>query len=159
MSEGRSSGAIVAWTSAWTLATRTFAAPDRHAASAATRAAVSSGHELAALVGQRRPGLEDRDQRRVAEPGAQLLGHAVADLGVAGHPADPLGVGREGEGGGQVRLRPVRDGRQPDVLAVLAGRDVRLAEPLAQRAERAGVVEQLREDRQVRHAPAGATGR
>ena len=84
------------------------------------------GDELAALVGQRRPGLQDRDQRRVAEPGAQLLRHPVADLGVAGDPADPLGVGREGEGRGEVRLRPVRDGRQPDVLAVLAGRDVRL---------------------------------
>jgi hypothetical protein len=40
---GRSSGPIVAWRSAWTLATRTRAEPDRHAASAATRAAVSSG--------------------------------------------------------------------------------------------------------------------
>ena len=40
---GRSSGPRVAWSSAWTLATRTLAAPPRHAASAATRAAVSSG--------------------------------------------------------------------------------------------------------------------
>ena len=40
---GRSSGARVAWSSAWTLATSTFAEPSRHAASAATRAAVSSG--------------------------------------------------------------------------------------------------------------------
>ena len=43
ISVGRSSGAIVAWTSAWTLATSTFAAPERQAARAATRAAVSSG--------------------------------------------------------------------------------------------------------------------
>ena len=97
-------------------------APDRHAARAATRAAVSSGHELAALVGQRRPRLEDRDQRRVAEPRAQLLGHAVADLGVARHPADALRVGREREGRGEVRLGAVRDGRQPDVPAVHPGR-------------------------------------
>ena len=40
---GRSSGASVAWTSAWMLATSTFAWPARHAARAATRAAVSSG--------------------------------------------------------------------------------------------------------------------
>ena len=41
-SAGRSSGAIVCWTRAWTLATRTRAVPLRQAASAATRAAVSS---------------------------------------------------------------------------------------------------------------------
>ncbi len=40
---GRSSGERVAWSSAWTLATSTLAEPSRHAASAATRAAVSSG--------------------------------------------------------------------------------------------------------------------
>ena len=39
---GRSSGSIVCWRSAWTLATRTRARPLRHAARAATRAAVSS---------------------------------------------------------------------------------------------------------------------
>jgi hypothetical protein len=40
---GRSAGSMVCWRSAWTLATRTRARPLRHAASAATRAAVSSG--------------------------------------------------------------------------------------------------------------------
>ena len=41
-SAGRSSGAIVCWRRAWTLATRIRARPLRHAASDATRAAVSS---------------------------------------------------------------------------------------------------------------------
>ena len=39
---GRSAGSIVCWSRAWTLATRTRARPLRQAASAATRAAVSS---------------------------------------------------------------------------------------------------------------------
>ena len=39
---GRSAGASVCWKSAWTPATRTRGAPDRHAARAATRAADSS---------------------------------------------------------------------------------------------------------------------
>ena len=44
------------------------------------------GHELAPLVGQGGPGLEDRNGRGIAEPRAQLLGHSVADLRVAGDP-------------------------------------------------------------------------
>ena len=159
MSVGRSSGAIVAWTSAWTLATSTLAAPDRQAARAATRGRGLVRHQLAALVGEGGPRLEDGDQRGVAEPGAQLLGHPVADLGVARDPADALRVGREGEGRREVRLGAVRDGRQPDVLAVHPGRLAGETEALAQRAERAGVVEEAGQDGQVRDAAAGATGR
>ena len=51
------------------------------------------GDELAALVGERRPRLEDGDRRRIAEPGAELLGDPVADLRVAGDPDEPLAVG------------------------------------------------------------------
>ena len=117
------------------------------------------GDELAALVGERRPGLEDRDQRRVAEPRAQLLRHPVADLGVARDPADPLRVRREGEGRREVRLRPVRDGRQPDVLAVHA----RAPRRRARAARAASRTRRCRgaaaAGREVRDAPAGATGR
>ncbi len=89
------------------------------------------GHQLRALVRERRPWLQDGDQRRVAQPRAQLLRHAVADLRVAGHPADPLGVRVERERRGEERLRPVRDRRQADVPAVHRRRRDR-AEPLAE---------------------------
>src|SRR3954464_11422202 len=99
-SAGRSSGAIVCWSSAWTLATRIRAVPLRQAASAATRAAVSSATsslrsyagarraaaDLARLLRERRPRLEPRDAGRVPEPGAKLLRDPVADLGVARDP-------------------------------------------------------------------------
>ncbi len=123
ISAGRSSGASVAWTSAWTLATRTFALPARHWREGGDASRGLVGHELAALVGERGPRLQHGDEVRVAEPRAQLLRNPVADLRVPRDPADALRVRREGEGRGQVRLRAVRDRRQPDVLAVLAGLD------------------------------------
>jgi hypothetical protein len=72
------------------------------------------GDELAPLVGERRPRLEGGDGIGRAEPGAELLRHAVADLRVAGDPAHSL-AGAEHEGRGEVRLGPVRHRREPRV--------------------------------------------
>ena len=81
--------------------------------------------ELAAFVGERRPRLEHGHGLRVAEPGLQLLGHAIADLGVAGYPAQPLARATrravQGEGRGQERLGTVRHRGQRGVPA--AGRE------------------------------------
>ena len=95
-------GAIVCWRSAWTLATRTRAPAAPPGGQGRDPGGGLVGDELAALVGERRPRLEDGDRRRVAEPGAELLGDAVADLRVAGDPDQPLAVGREGERRGEV---------------------------------------------------------
>ena len=48
------------------------------------------GDQLAPLVGQRRARLEGGHGVRIAEPGAELLRHAVADLRVAGDPDQAL---------------------------------------------------------------------
>ena len=109
------------------------------------------GHQLRALVGERRPRLQDGDQRRVAQPRPQLLGHPVADLRVPGNPADPLGDRVERERRGEEGLRPVRDRRQSDVPAVHRRRRDR-TEPLAEGREGARRVEQAWQRRQVRNA-------
>ena len=54
------------------------------------------GDELAPLVGEGGPRFEHRDGGGVAQPGAELLGHAVADLGIAGDPDQWLAAGRPG---------------------------------------------------------------
>ena len=63
--------------------------------------------ELRTLVGQRRPRLEGHDRGRAAQPGGELLGHAIGDLGVAGDPHQPLAAGHD-EGRGEERLGAVR---------------------------------------------------
>ena len=75
------------------------------------------GDQLAPLVGQRGPRLEDGDGLGIAEPRAELLGHPVADLGVAGDPDEPLAVGRQREGRREVALGAVRHSHQADVPA------------------------------------------
>ena len=46
--------------------------------------------QLAALVGQRGSRFQHRHGVGIAEPGLEFLGHAIADLGVARNPAQPL---------------------------------------------------------------------
>ena len=117
------------------------------------------GHQLRALVRERRPRLQHGDQRRVAEPRPQLLRHPVADLRVPGHPADPLAARVERERRGEERLRPVRDRRQARVPAVHRRRRDR-TKPLAEGRERARGVEQPRQRREVRDAsPRAPPGR
>ena len=114
------------------------------------------GDELAALVGQRGPGLERRDGGRIAQPRAELLRDPVADLGVAGDPDQCLAAGRRrGQRRGEVRLRAVRDRYQPSMTS--DSPEVRSGpQPLAQGRERAGRREQRRECREVRQAMPGA---
>ncbi len=73
--------------------------------------------ELGAFVGQRGARLEGHDARGVAQPGAQLLGDAVADLGIAGDPDETL-AGGLGERRREVRLGAVGHGRERDVPEV-----------------------------------------
>ena len=95
------------------------------------------GDQLAALVGERSPRLEDGDGRRVAQPGAQLLRHAIGDLRVPGDPDKPLTDGPLGEGRREVCLRAVRHRDEADVTA--APRVVvDASQALAQARERAG---------------------
>ena len=75
------------------------------------------GDQLAALVGERGPRLEHRDGLGIAEPRAELLGHPVADLGVAGDPDEPLAIGRQREGRREIALGAVRDGDEADMPA------------------------------------------
>ena len=86
---GRSSGASVCWISAWTLATRIRAG--RRATPRARRPGPRSRRRRARSA--RRPARSAapaRRPRRVAQPGRELLGDAIADLRVARDPADPL---------------------------------------------------------------------
>ncbi len=116
--------------------------------------------QLTAFVGECGPRLENRHCIRVAQPGLELLGHAIADLGVASDPAEPLadecGCARRARGvadrhgGGEERLGPVRDGRQRGMPAAGGEWPVLGAEPLPQRPERAARVEQRRQDVEVR---------
>jgi hypothetical protein len=46
--------------------------------------------QLAALVGKSGSGFQDGHRVEIAEPGLQFLGDAVADLGIAGDPYEPL---------------------------------------------------------------------
>ena len=114
------------------------------------------GDELAPLVGEGGPRLEDRDRLRVAQPRPELLGHAVADLRVAGDPDQALAAGRQRDGRREVALGPVRHGHQPDVPAGPARVVVRAAESLAQRGERAGRGQQRWQRGQVGQAMAAA---
>ncbi len=109
------------------------------------------GDELAPLVGQRRPGLEHRDRDGVAEPRLELLGDAISDLGVAGDPDEPLTGGVDRERRGEVRLRAVRDRRQPDVAA-------RGGQTFAERGQRPGRAEQRRQRAQVGQAAGAGRG-
>src|SRR5664280_696031 len=68
----------------------TPAAPCRERGNAGRRLVAD---ELAPLVGKGRARLQHGNRGRVAQPRHQLLGHAVADLGVPCDPADPLAAG------------------------------------------------------------------
>ena len=107
------------------------------------------GDELAPLVRQRRARLEDDDRLRVAQPGAQLLGDPVADLGVARDPGEPLAGVRERERGGEIGLRAMGHREEPGMAADATGVVVRAAQALAQRRERPGRRQQRRERGQV----------
>jgi hypothetical protein len=89
------------------------------------------GDQLAPLICQRGPRLQDRHHGRVAQPRTQLLRHPVADLRVAGDPRESLAVLRDGDRRRQVGLCAVRNRRQPDV-------PTRRCQPLPERGERAG---------------------
>ena len=75
------------------------------------------GDELAPLVGEGRPRLEDRDRVRIAEPRLELLGDPVADLRVASDPDEALAAFDERERRREVGLRAVGDGGQAGVPA------------------------------------------
>ena len=63
--------------------------------------------QLAAFVGQRGPRLQHGHRVGIAQPRLQLLGHAIADLRVASHPAEPLPDDRRhGTAGWRRRGRP-----------------------------------------------------
>ena len=99
--------------------------------------------------------------RGIAQPGLQLLGDAIGDLGVARDPDQAFAAGVR-ERRGEVRLRAVRHLRVGDVTQVLA--DPALAhrpEAVDERLELAGPGQQAGECRQIGQATAtvGATGR
>ena len=73
------------------------------------------GDQLAAFVGQRRPRLQGDDGSRIAEPRPELLGDAVADLGIARDPDQALAGGSLGQRRREVALGAVRDGDQADM--------------------------------------------
>ncbi len=75
------------------------------------------GDQLAALIGQGCPRLEDGHGRRIAQPRTELLGHPVADLRVAGDPHQPFATGDLCQGGREIALGAVRHGHQADVAA------------------------------------------
>ena len=126
-------GRSVCWRSAWTLATRIRARPAAPGGERRDAGGRLVGDELAALVGQRGPRLEHGDGAGIAEPRPELLRDAIADLGVAGDPDQPLAAVGQREGRREVALRAVRHRRR----GRRAGRRlgdvvVGAAEPLAQ---------------------------
>ena len=66
-------------------------------------------HQLGALVRQRRARLEGHDLVGVTQPGHQLLGHAIGDLGVACDPDESLAGGQR-QGRREVGLGAVGHG-------------------------------------------------
>ena len=152
-SAGRSDGASVAWSSAWTDATSTRAWPGRHDASAATRAAVSSG-----TSSERSYASDVRGSSTDTSPGSPS--HAPSSSATR----SPISASRatqqirsppvgERQRGREERLRAVRHRREAHVAPVHGRRRGR-AEPLPERPERPRPVEQPRQDREVGHAPA-----
>ncbi len=125
----------VAWRSAWTLATRTRARPVRHAASAATRAAVSSGTSSLRSYASEVRGSSTATSDGSPEPRRQLLGHPVADLRVARDPADPLAVAASARAAARYDFAPCGTDVSPACRPWMPGA-VGLAEPLAQGRER-----------------------
>ena len=149
-------GSIVCWRSAWTLATRIArpAAPPGREGRDPGRGLV--GDELAPLVGERGPRLEDGDRRRdrpARRPAPRPPGRRSRRRARSRPAARRLA---EGERRGEVGLGAVRHGDEPDVAAgpsrVVVGRP----EALAERRERAGRGEQWRERGQVRQPVAAA---
>ena len=113
-------------------------------------------HQLAALVGERSPRLQHGNGRRIAEPGLQLLGDPVPDLGVARDPHEPLPGGPTGERRREERLRAVGHVREPGVTTGDGRRLARRSQSLAQRIERAALVQKHRQSREIRQPPAGS---
>ena len=113
---GRSSGAIVCWISAWTLATRIRALPAppgrerRHAGCGLV------GDELAPLVGERRPRLEDGHGSRDRRPTRRAPRRRDRRSRSRARPSDPL-AGHEREGRREVALRAMRHGGDTGVPA------------------------------------------
>ena len=125
--------------------------------------------ELAALVGKRCPRLQNGNGGGIAQPRDELLRDAVADLGVAGNPGQPL-VGRavdpsRGERRGEVGLGAVRDRAQPDVstnrpsASAWPGRRPADGQSFAEGRERTGRRQERQESRQVWLAASGAAPR
>ena len=110
------------------------------------------GDELAPLVREGGPRLEDRDAVRVAQPRRKLLGHAVADLRVAGDPGNALAALGERERRGEVRLGAMRHGADARVPS-------RRGEALAERLERTGRREERRQGAEIRQSAPGAATR
>ena len=113
------------------------------------------GDQLAALIGEGGPRLEDRHRLGVAEPCRELLGDAIADLGVPRNPAEPLADGIGGKSRGEVGLRAVGHVGEAGVAAGGFGLFAR-AQSLAKGPERATAVEERREGFQVGQPPAGS---
>ena len=112
--------------------------------------------QLAPFVGQRGARFQHRDGLGITEPRAELLGHPVADLGVAGDPDEPLAIGRQREGRREIALGTVRDSHQADMPAGPSRVVPGTPQALAEGRERAGGGEQWREHGQVRD-PLAAT--
>jgi hypothetical protein len=122
------------------------AGPPRRQRRDAGRGLVS--HQLAALVGECRSRLQHCHGLRVAEPGLQFLGHAVADLRVSGYPAQPLRRAArhavQCQRRGQVGLGPVRNRGQGRVPAAERWRPDRRSQTLPEGRKRPAGMEQRR---------------
>jgi hypothetical protein len=95
-------------------------------------------HELAALIGEAGPRLEHRHRIGVAQPGAELFGHPIPDLGIAGHPHDSLACLAERECRREVGLGSVGNGDHAGMTSVWRWPIARRAQPFAERTERPG---------------------
>ena len=112
-------------------------------------------NELAALICERSPRLEDGDGTRVAEPAGELLRDSIADLGIPGDPQDPL-PRPDDEGRREIALCAVRDGCHRGMASAGPWLVAGWPEPLGEGLERAARGEQRRKPGQVRLATAGA---
>ena len=117
------------------------------------------GHELAALVRECGPWLQDCHPLRIAEPGLELLGDPVADLGVTRNPAQPL-AGMTGISQGkrrcQERLRGMGNRRQSGMTTVRSPLRSRDGEARMKVGKGARPDQERRQRRQVRNPTSAA---